>query len=64
MSKSKGAEHILYEVNGGYKKPSPTTMLMIKISKIDLSWFSFEEHGLYRKGGPFDKNKEKINDNK
>jgi hypothetical protein len=64
MSKSKGAEHILYDVNGGYKKPSPTTMLMIKISKIDLSWFSFEEHGLYRKGGPFDKNKEKINDNK
>jgi hypothetical protein len=64
MSKSKGAEHILYDVNGGYKKPSPTTMLMIKISKIDLSWFSFEEHGLYRKGGPFNKNKEKINDNK
>lgn len=64
MAKGKGAEHTLYEVNGGYKKPSPDTLLMIEISKIDMSWFSFEEHGLYRKGGPFDKDKEKTNDNK
>ena len=47
MAKGRGADHTLYEIYGGYKKPSPTTLLMIKISKIDMSWFSFEEHGLY-----------------
>ena len=64
MAKSKGVERTLYDINGGYKKPSPDTMLMNKLSKIDMSWFSFKEHGLYRKGGPFDKDKEKTNDNK
>ncbi len=62
MAKKKRAEATLYDLNGGYKKPSPDLLMHIKISKIDLSWFSFEKHGLYRKGGPFDNNKEEDNE--
>jgi len=63
MAKKKRAETTLYEVNGGYKNPSHDMRLAIKLSKIDVSWFSFEKHGLYRKGGPFE-NKREENDNK
>lgn len=62
MAKRKNANHTLYEINGGYKKPSPRTLMHLRISKIDTSWFSFEKHGLYRKGGPFENNKEKDNE--
>lgn len=58
MAKRRNAEYTLYEINGGYKNPSPHTLLMLKISKIDTSWFNFEEHGLYRNGSPFNNNKE------
>lgn len=57
MAKKKRAEAALYDLNGGYKNPSPDMRLAIKLSRIDISWFNFEEHGLYRKGGPFDNNK-------
>jgi hypothetical protein len=58
MARSKKAEATLYEQNGGYKNPSPDMRLSIKLSRIDTSWFSFEKHGLYREGGPFNNNKE------
>jgi hypothetical protein len=57
MAKKKRAEAALYDLNGGYKNPSPDMKLAIKLSRIDTSWFNFEEHGLYRKGGHFDNNK-------
>ena len=57
MAKKKRAEATLYEINGGYKNPSHDMKLAIKLSRIDTSWFNFEEHGLYRKGGHFDNNK-------
>ena len=48
MAKKKRAEAALYDLNGGYKNPSPDMKLAIKLMSIDMSWFSFEEHGLYR----------------
>jgi len=32
------ADYNLYEINGGYKKPSRRTKLAIQIGKIDTSW--------------------------
>ena len=32
------ADYNLYEINGGYKKPSRQTKLAMKAGKIDTSW--------------------------